>query len=167
MSERAPFGTEGAPLGSPDTEQKCETQIQGMSGLRQRSSRRRDIETAGHMRPRTHNEISEADDNPGTLSAHPGTPLGSVNPGGEQPESTGADNEGTWPGSDFELKTVLPGSVYLWACGERDDGDQKGPPEISRPEVCAAWVVLIVSAEAIQSTRCADCVAVRQNRFGS
>ena len=49
-----------------------------------------------------------------------------------------------WPGRDFRLNKVLPGSVYLWACGERSDGDGTSP--VSRPEHWAAWVVLIVSA---------------------
>ena len=49
-----------------------------------------------------------------------------------------------WPGRDFRLNKVLPGSVYLWACGERSDGDGTSP--VSRPEHWAAWVVLVVSA---------------------
>lgn len=51
-----------------------------------------------------------------------------------------------WPGPDFKLKQILPGSVYLWACGERGEGDGESPA-VSRPEFWAAWVVLIVSAE--------------------
>eukprot|EP00752_Nemacystus_decipiens_P003893 g3575.t1 len=46
-----------------------------------------------------------------------------------------------WPGRDFRLKKVLPGSVYLWACDERGDGDGTSP--VSRPERWAAWVVLL------------------------
>lgn len=47
-----------------------------------------------------------------------------------------------WPGSSFKVEEVLPGSVYLWACGERDPGDSASP--VSRPEIVAAWVVLMV-----------------------
>lgn len=53
-----------------------------------------------------------------------------------------------WPGLDFKLKAVLPGSVYLWGCGERDEGDGASP--VSRPEVFAAWVVLLVSSDCLQ-----------------
>lgn len=60
-----------------------------------------------------------------------------------------------WPGSAFRLEQFLPGSVYLWACGERGADDGSGgsedantvplsaTPELS--EVLAAWVILIVS----------------------
>lgn len=47
-----------------------------------------------------------------------------------------------WPGSNFKIAQILPGSVYLWACGERDEGDSTFP--VSCPEVVAAWVVLTV-----------------------
>ncbi|CAM9582635.1 unnamed protein product [Ectocarpus sp. 4 AP-2014] len=65
-------------------------------------------------------DASEANNRPGALTATP------------------------WPGKDFRLKQVLPGSVYLWACGERGEGD--GPCSVSRPEAVAAWVVLISQA---------------------
>ncbi|CAM9740034.1 unnamed protein product [Pylaiella littoralis] len=50
-----------------------------------------------------------------------------------------------WPGPDFKVSQVLPGSVYLWACNERGEGGGTSP--VSRAEACAAWVVLTVSAE--------------------
>ncbi|CAM9764131.1 unnamed protein product [Ectocarpus fasciculatus] len=56
----------------------------------------------------------------------------------------GALTATAWPGKDFRLEQVLPGSVYLWACGERGEGD--GPSPVSRPEAVAAWVVLISQA---------------------
>ena len=53
-----------------------------------------------------------------------------------------------WPGPDFRLNQILRGSVYLWACGERGEGD--GESKVSRSECCAGWVVLIVSAEFLE-----------------
>lgn len=50
-----------------------------------------------------------------------------------------------WPGENFKVAQLLPGSVYLWACGERDERDGESP--VSDPEFCAAWVVLIVRVE--------------------
>lgn len=52
-----------------------------------------------------------------------------------------------WPGPDLKISKFLPGSVYLWACGERGEGDGTSP--VSRSETCAAWVVLTVSAELV------------------
>lgn len=57
-------------------------------------------------------------------------------------------NEGTQSASapvdtEFKLKQFLPGSVYLWACGEdivEVDGDVPWMP----PEAVTGWVVLIV-----------------------
>lgn len=51
-------------------------------------------------------------------------------------------SEIAWPGRDFKVAHFLPGSVYLWACGERGDGEEATP--VSRAEVGAAWVVLSV-----------------------
>lgn len=60
-----------------------------------------------------------------------------------------------WPGPDFELKSILPGSVYLWACSERegDYASPVSPPEFCAPEFWPAWVVLIVSAVSLQLGR--------------
>ena len=76
-------------------------------------------------------------------------PIGTVN--GEDaedreadttPQATESTSSPSWPGPDFKIGRVLPGSVYLWACGERDGGDS--PTPVSRPESAAAWVVLMV-----------------------
>ena len=56
-----------------------------------------------------------------------------------QGEESGEDK--SWPGRDFELREYLPGSVYLWACGERDDEDQAP----SASDAVVAWAVLLVS----------------------
>lgn len=68
-------------------------------------------------------------------------------PRGERAEAGEEDGGGgddlrriTWPGSHFKLHNFLPGSVYLWACGEHGEEGQA-----SRPDVAAAWVVVIVS----------------------
>ena len=47
-----------------------------------------------------------------------------------------------WPGSSFKLDLYLADSVYLWACGERREGDES---PVSRSEALAAWFVLFVS----------------------
>ena len=57
-----------------------------------------------------------------------------------QGEESGEDK--SWPGRDFELREYLPGSVYLWACGERDDGEDQAP---SASDAVVAWAVLLVS----------------------
>lgn len=51
-------------------------------------------------------------------------------------------SEALWPGRDFKLANFLPGSVYLWACGER--GEEEDSTPVSVAEVVAAWVVLLV-----------------------
>ena len=58
------------------------------------------------------------------------------------PQAPEANSPPSWPGPDFKIGRVLPGSVYLWACGERDEGDSPAP--VSGPECAAAWVVLMV-----------------------
>eukprot|EP00904_Undaria_pinnatifida_P000663 jgi/Undpi1/10598/HiC_scaffold_29.g13048.m1 len=47
----------------------------------------------------------------------------------------------SWPGHDFELKEYLPGSVYLWACGEKGLGQDQAP---SASDAVVAWAVLLV-----------------------
>lgn len=146
MVDRAPFRTAGsgeALLGSP--EQKDEFELTTRSSLRQRPSRPHDSETVHDQGPRARDDASEANDSPGAVSALSGTPLDPVTSGGEELDSSRTTNQPTWPGPGFELTKVIPGSVYLWACGERDHGDENAPSEVSRPEVCAAWVVLTVS----------------------
>lgn len=54
-----------------------------------------------------------------------------------------------WPGLDIRLNQILPGSVYLWACGER--GDDDGVCSVSQSECCAGWVVLMVSAGSLKT----------------
>ncbi|CAN0359830.1 unnamed protein product [Ectocarpus sp. 12 AP-2014] len=49
-----------------------------------------------------------------------------------------------WPGSDFKLDRFQAGSVYLWACGERDQDDGEAP--VTVPEAVAAWVILLTQA---------------------
>lgn len=39
-----------------------------------------------------------------------------------------------WPGSNFKLDQYLADSVYLWACGERGEGDEN---PVSRSEALA------------------------------
>lgn len=71
-----------------------------------------------------------------------------------------------WPGENFKVASILPGSVYLWACGERDEGDGTSP--VSTAEACAAWVVLMVSAVsrlAHQQGFGRKCVGVRKKWF--
>ena len=63
----------------------------------------------------------------------------------EQPDSSSAINQTARPGASFELKEVLPDSVYRWACGESDGGDERTPIFASRLEVLSTWVILIVS----------------------
>lgn len=63
--------------------------------------------------------------------------------------TSGTSARVSWPGADFRLSQILPGSVYLWACGERHDGE--GVSDVSLPERCSAWVVLIVGAESLES----------------
>lgn len=50
-----------------------------------------------------------------------------------------------WPGSDFKLDRFQAGSVYLWACGERDQDDGEAP--VTVPEAVAAWVILLVGGK--------------------
>jgi len=57
-----------------------------------------------------------------------------------QGEESGEDT--SWPGRDFELKEYLPGSVYLWAGGERDDEEDQAP---SASDAVVGWAVLLVS----------------------
>ena len=57
-----------------------------------------------------------------------------------QGQESGEDS--SWPGRDFELREYLPGSVYLWACGERDYGEDQAP---SASDAVVAWAVLLVS----------------------
>lgn len=75
---------------------------------------------------------------------HP--PAASSNPTEETPV-TSDDTDfkyQPWPGPDFKLSTLLPDSVYLWACGERSNSEND-ESAVSRSEVVAAWVILIVS----------------------
>lgn len=77
----------------------------------------------------------------------------------EHPDSTSAADQAARPGpGSFELKGNLVGSVCRWACGERDDGDERAPLHASRLEVLSAWAVLVVSAE---------CFFHRRNIVGS
>ena len=57
-----------------------------------------------------------------------------------QGEESGEDT--SWPGRDFALKEYLPGSVYLWAGGERDDEEDQAP---SASDAVVGWAVLLVS----------------------
>lgn len=56
-----------------------------------------------------------------------------------------------WPGPDFKLATVIPGSVYLWACGEPLQAD--GTSRVSRPQAAAAWIIIIVRIYLFQCNR--------------
>lgn len=128
MVYRAPFGMpcDGeAQLELP--EQKDTFEATRPSTLRQRSSRSGDIEKAQDKGQRTRNGASEVNDSPGGVSVHSGTPLDPATSGGDQSDSSSAVIQPTWPGPGFDLNKVLPGSVYLWACGEHDDGDEHAP----------------------------------------
>lgn len=71
-------------------------------------------------------------------------PLGADNADNRQASvaiATGATTP--WPGADFTLDLFLADSVYLWACGERSEGE--GNAAVSRSEALAGWFVLFVS----------------------
>lgn len=72
--------------------------------------------------------------------------------GEEQPNGVGVQGVDEsdlqlWPGSDLKLEKYLPGSVYLWACGEHGKEGGETTSCVSRSEAAAAWVVLVVSTE--------------------
>ena len=148
MNDRAPYGAAGgreeADIESPEQKDEFEPSLpprQQPCPRRRPSCAIEDRVEGQDQGQQTRKGGSEANGSPTATPAHSMVPLDPATSGSEQPASSSADSQQTWPGPDFELKQVLPGSVYLWACGERDEEDEN----VSRPEFYAAWVVLIVS----------------------
>lgn len=82
--------------------------------------------------------------NPSKSLANPG-----VQPPPEPPESSEAEIEESpvefntpWPGPDFKVGNFLPGSVYLWACGEPFQGGNMS--RVSSCQAASAWIILMV-----------------------
>eukprot|EP00752_Nemacystus_decipiens_P011483 g10195.t1 len=68
-------------------------------------------------------------------------PSSTVHDAGQSPRQHAG--EASWPGRDVKVADYLPGSVYLWACGE--PGEEGGPtPEVT--DAVAAWIVLLTQA---------------------